>query len=254
MAETNILKKDQSKCVFAIGLIMACYAGVRLVEIFAQSTKSSSLVLAMICTLALAVVYFIISKTSNAFYGLLAGIIGYKMMPPVITTLINHTTDGAVLYYLVRKAAVVLFVLLIIKLYRMQKDDDKIKLIPILAIMVVVPFCSEVGRVIGTYLTNQLGGSMIPYYFTCYAFYIIAAMVILYSALKSNYATLRFTCYFEFIALAINTLKKIAVIVAFAIKGNHISKDYFVWIVVFVALMAVFALIKNNRKKAELNK
>lgn len=254
MSDTKTLKNDQTKCVFAIGLIMACFAGVRFVEIFAQPDKTLSLILAMVCTLALAVVYFIISKTSNAFYGLLASIIGYKMMPPAITTLINHTTDGAVLYYLVRKAAVVLFVLLIIKMYKMQKDEDKIKLIPIAAIMVVVPFCSEVGRVLGTHLTNQLGGSMVYYYFSCYAFYIIAVMVVLMTAYRSNYATLRFTCYFEFVALAINMLKKIALVVALAVKGQHISKNYFAWIIIFTALIAVFAIVKENRKKAEITK
>lgn len=254
MSDTKSLKKDQSLCIVAIGLILGCFGGLRLIESFVEMNRNLSLVCAMVCTLALAVVYFIVSKTSNAFYGLLASLIGYKMMPPIIPDLINYSADGAVLYYVVRKIAVVLFVVLAIKFYRMQEGDDKIRLIPILAIMAVVPFVSEIATVVGNYLSAQLGGSLIYLYATQFSLYIVATMVVLGVAMKSNYSTLRFTAYYEFVALSINILKRAGLAVAWTIKGIHVSKSYFVWIAIFAVLIAVFAVVKDKRKKEELAK
>lgn len=254
MSNTTLEKKNRNLCILSIALCVGCYALERVLEIFTTMDKNTSLIMAMIGTVALACVYFLVSKTKDTFYGLLAALIGYKMMPPSISTLMKHTTDGAVLYYLVGKVAVVLFVLLIIKHYKTQTEERNIKLIPLVALMVVVPFCSEVSSVIGGYLTHLLGGSMVYTYFTQYIFYIIALVVVLGVALRSNYDTLRFVCYYEFVALSINFLKRLALIVAVAIKGNHISKSYFIWLAIFAAGIALFAVVKENRKKAELSK
>lgn len=252
MAIKTAEKKDQIMCCMSIGIMVVCYAVERLLEIATKLDRTTSIILAMIFTVALAAIYFVLSKTTNSFFGLLAGLIGYKLMPPSINALSAFSVDASMLYYIIQKAGIVIFVLLIIKMYKMQQDADKIRLIPILAAMVIIPFCGGIGNSIGTYLTYQFG-NMLYLYFSQFAAYIIGSLVILAAACKSNYTTLRFISYFEFVALGINILRKLAVAVVLLAQGEHVSKSVYVWIVIFVAVIAMFVIAKNKRKKIELN-
>lgn len=252
MAGLKGLKKDQLMCSLSIVVMLVCFAAERILEIFVNLDRTTSIILAMIFTVALACIYFVLSKTKDAFFGLLACLIGYKMMPPSIGALANHSLDATMLYYIIQKAGIVIFVLLTIKMYKLQKDDDKIRLIPIMAAMVIIPFSMEIGQTVGNYLMYQFGGNMYYYYFTQFAAYTIGMLVLLTASYGSNYTTLRFVCYYEFVALGINILRKSALVVALLIKGQHVSLSIYSWIAIFVVGIGLFAFAKSKRKKAEL--
>lgn len=250
--EINELNKNRGLCLFSIALIMACYASERIIEVAFSITNTMAITMAIVYTIALAAVYFIVSKTSNAFYGLLAALVGYKMMPPSIPSLAQLSSDGTMLYYIVQKCGIVIFVLLIVKMFKAQKEKNKIALIPILAVLVVVPFFNEIGNVLGRYLMYTFGGSMLYAYFTSFALYALATLVIMMVIVRYDYNTVKFIVSYEFIALIINILRRIGIIAVNLINGQHVSGSHYSWIAIFAIAMIGFGIILKTEKKKQI--
>ncbi|MFR5875736.1 MAG: hypothetical protein ACLUFN_04530 [Eubacterium sp.] len=242
------LDKDNRLCLLSIIIIIASYAAERLIEMFSTPTKSFALILSAVFSALAVVVFIILLKSKNPFFGLLTSLIGYKMMPPSINMLTQESLYGEAAYYLACKASVILFVVLIIKFYFMQSEPRKIKILPILAIMLVVPFFSEIGAdSLDFFLTKT--GSMLGYYIANFICYIAASLIILGIAYKSNYESMQFTAYFESTALGVNALKRLGAITANVSQGNHISRSYYVWLVIYALLIACFWIAKQKKKK-----
>ncbi len=249
MPDRNRIKRDQTLCVASIAIMVFCYSAERLLELFTSLSYRGTLIITLLFTVALVIVCCLISKSENTFYGLLAALIGYKMMPPAIPALANASVDGNMLYYIIQKISIVVFVFLAVKIYKAQKQPASIKALPVLACMFVVPFFWEIAENCGSYLMYQLGQSMLYMYFSQFAFYILASFVILFIAYQSNYASMRFVAYFEFVALGINILRKLGLIFALLIRQEHISKSNYVWIFVFLICIAAFVIAKNIKKR-----
>jgi FtsH-binding integral membrane protein len=61
---------------------------------------------------------------------------------------------------------------------------------------------------------------------------------------------MHFVACYEYLALAINIFRKLAVIVIYAINGEHISKSYYVWIVIYLAFAGIFALANKHKQES----
>lgn len=248
------LTKDKSTSFISIFIIVAAYAVERLAEIFFEPSRLMALILIIAMSACLAVVAVLMAKNESPFFGLLASLIGYKMLPPTIKMVGEVSLYGQEAYYLLRCGASLLFMYLIVKAYRLQKGDkdEIIRTVPILALMLAIPFFTGIAQN-SYYFVMTKTGNMLYFYFLQFACYIIGSLVILVLACKANYNSLRFASYFEWTALGINAIKKIGAIVAMAVVGDHISKSYYVWIVVY-AFVAVCFLVVKNKKKKELAK
>lgn len=244
----KLFTKENMMCALATAIIVATYAAQRILEVSVKADKSLALILAIVYTLLLAVVLLLISRSNNSYFGILAALIGYKMMPPPLNFLSQTTVDGATLYYLVGRGAAVIFILVVYKLYKMQEEPHEIRSLPILTILLSVPFFMEISTVVSRYLMYKTG-NMLYCYFAQFALYAAAVLVILGVAYISGYTSLRFTAYFEFTALGINILRQVGKIGYFAIAGEHISKSYYVWIALFAALIICFIIATKVKEK-----
>ena len=246
--EKKFFKKENIMCILAVMIVVASYGAQRIIEVTLSPDKSLALILAIIYTLLLAVVLLLISKSNNSYFGILAALIGYKMMPPPVAYLSQTTVDGETLYFLVGKAAAVIFVLVVYKLYKMQEDPHEIRSMPLLAILLSVPFFGEISQSLCKYFMVKTG-NMLYVYFTQFACYTAAILVVLAIAYKSGFTSLKFTAYFEYTALSINILRKIGLIGYYAANKVHISKSLYAWIAIYVVLMISFAVAVNIKKK-----
>lgn len=242
------INKSQMNSVLAIIIIIAGYAIERVISIFFEPNKNLAIIMAMAYTALVAVVYFLVSKTDDPFFGLLAAVLGYKMMPPNVSMLNETTVDGTMLFFIVKKVAVVIFVLLILKLYEAQPKPRAIKPLALLSLMVMIPFFTAIGEKFDTYFMYQTG-SMLYVYFTDFACYAMATMVIIGFAYQSGYESMVFTAYFEYMALAINILRRAVVVIAKLAANEHVSKSYYVWIALYAILICVTAIAKKMKTK-----
>ncbi|MBR4241408.1 MAG: hypothetical protein IKR97_04220 [Eubacterium sp.] len=246
--KNKFFTKENIMCVAATIIIVLSYGAQRIIEAVLSPDKKLALILAIIYTLLLAVVLWLISKSNNSYFGILAALIGYKMMPPPNNFLAQTTVDGSTLYYLVGRAAVVLFIVIIYKLYKMQEEPHEIRSLPLLTIMLSVPFFNGISQVITNYLLYKTG-NMLYCYFAQFALYTAAVLLILAIAYISGCSSLKFTAYFEYTALSINILRQLGKIGYFALNHEHISKSYFVWIGIYAALMICFAVARKKKEK-----
>ena len=95
-------------------------------------------------------------------------------------------------------------------------------------------------------------GNMLYLYFTQFAFYALAMLVIILVCVRTNYTTSRFVAYYEFFALGVNILRKSCAIAVLSIQGEHVSASLYCWIAIFAIFIVVFAVFKNIEKKKYL--
>ncbi|MBQ9531887.1 MAG: hypothetical protein IJR70_07420 [Eubacterium sp.] len=246
--DKKFFTKENIMCVLATMIIVLSYGAQRIIEVALSPDKSLALILAIVYTLLLAVVLFLISKSNNSYFGILAALIGYKMMPPPVNFLSQTTVDGSTLYFLVGKAAALLFVIVIYKLYKSQEEPHEIRSLPLLVILLSIPFFSEIAQVISNYFMFKTG-DMLYCYFVQFALYAAAVLVVLGVAYVSGYSSLKFTKYFECVALSINILRRLGKIGYLAISHQHISKSNYVWIALYIVLIICFFVAEKKKKK-----
>lgn len=179
----------------------------------------------------------------------MTSLLGLKMMPPGVAMLTQESLWGSAAYFVVCKVAVVVYVLLAIRFYYLQKKPREVKSLPILSLILVVPFFNEIASASYDFFLAKTG-SMLGGYLTDLACYAVASVVILLVAYKTNYASMHFVAAFEFIALAINILKRFGAVLANVPFGRHISRVYYLWIILYAALILIFALA-DRKKRSE---
>lgn len=247
MAKTKVLDNRVS-AVLSIVVILAAYAGERLVEIFVAPSRSYAFSLIIGMILAVAATLLLLSKNTNAFFGLLASILGFKMLPPSINMISEVSITGEFAYFIFKKLVTLAFIYLIVRFYRLQKEEEKIRAVPIVAIMISVQFFMEISTYSYRFFVIRTG-SMLGYFFASFACYALAHLTVLVLSYKANYTSLRFATYYAYMALAINALKKICAIIAMSSAGDHISRSHYVWIAVYAGIAVVYAIVKNIAKK-----
>ena len=241
--------KSQTMCVFAIALVVFAQALEKILEVAITPSKDLGIIFAMLYTVITAVVFVIVSRSQSSFTGMLAAIFALKMLPPKITYLAAVDVDATMLYYIVQKMSVVLFAVLIYKMYKMQEEPRQIKPLPVLVLILSVPFFNEISVFFQKYLLFK-SGTMLYSFFAEYICYAVAVMLILAVAYGTGGKTLKFVTYFQVTALCINILRTLGKVGYFAVSHQHISKSLYGWIIVYAALIVVF-LVSNKMLKSK---
>ena len=242
------ITKDRLLCLLSLAVIIASYGAEKIIELFVVPAQHTGLLLAMIMTALLGVITLLLAKTNDSFMGLLAALIGYKMMPVNISFLSAESLDGSMLYYLVRQAARLIFIVLVFRLYNMQERPRKITALPLCAMLFAVPFFNGISTEMTDYFLQKTG-SMLGGFLSQYACYAAASLIILALAFVSTYDSMRFATYFELAALGINILRQAAKIGYRLYNGYHISRSLYGWIILYVLIIAVFFIAKAVKKK-----
>lgn len=250
MKSKKAFDKDILLCILAMIITSGAYGFQKVFELNFSLTRVTGLVLAMVYTALLGIVVLILSRCRNPFYGMLTSLIAYKMMPVGISMLSTVSYDGSILYYLVRKAAVIIFVVLLYKFYNMQGEPREIKALPVLAMILAVPFFQETGVFLTQYFEVKTGSMMLGF-LSQYAMYAVASVVILGLAFASSYESMRFAKYFEYAALGINIVRRAGKIAAYKYLGYHVSRSLYVWIAVYVILGILFVLATEYKKRTQ---
>lgn len=248
----SLLKSDKLNCLISVLIIIGCIAAQRFIAILASPGKTVLLIEAMVFSLAIAVVYFLVISSKNTFYAILTAVFGFRMMPPSINGIGDYSISAEILYYIVSKAALVFFAFAILSLYRRQKDDkNKIKTLSILCLLVVVPFCTEIGNTLASYADSIFPDNKLYNYFIKFAMYSLACLFTLIFASKSNNINSKFICDYTLVALCVNIARRMSVIAIYTVNDYHISKSYFCWVAIYIFFfIAFFALKKSREKKA----
>ena len=243
------MNKDNKLNLAAVFIIVFSYAAERLIELFVPHSKPLGIILAMVYTVLLALVVYILSRTKEYAVGLLAAMLGYKMMPVSISFLHEYSVDALFLYNVVKYAAMIMFLVIIYRLYVRQPEPKDIKVPVILAILYCVPFFSEIARFLSSYFYMKTGSMLMPY-FAGYACYAAATVIILIIAYYSGKTSFTYAAYFEFAALGINAVKYATKIGYRLINDWHISKSFYLWIVLYAVLaIATAVALKYNEKR-----
>lgn len=243
------LSKGKIYCLISTVLIFSAYIVQRIVVIVSDPTKTSLLVQAFIFTAFTAVVYFLVSKSNEPFYGILTALFGIRMLPPQISQLAQFSVEAEMFYYLVSRVALVIFAIAIIKLYSQQDKDNRITIIPIVCAIAIVPFFNDISSTLSDYALQAFGGSMIYSYFIGFAAYSFAMICMLLVAMRSNTQGRKLICDFQIVALAMNAGRRICAVVITLASANHISKSYYCYIAIYVVFLAAFYMLRRKSKK-----
>lgn len=243
------MKRDKNIAVFDIALIVVAYVVEKLICIFCADSRALGFALAIGMVAVYAIVCSTLINNKNTRYALMAALLGYKMALPSISMLEQHSVSGAAVYFMIAKLALAAFAILVLKLYFHQNEDEKVNAVVLLSLMVVVPFSSQISQYSYSFFMVQTG-SMLGYYLTQLACYGLASMVILFVAYKSNLNSFRFATCFEYLALSVNASRRIGAIAANAINGTHISRSYYLWLVLYAVIAVMFFVAARMKNKS----
>ena len=240
------ISSGRINCILSAIIVFGSYIVERVLSMGTEVSKTSLLVQAFCFTLATGVVFLLISKSEEPYYGIIMALFGIRMMPPEITAFDDITVSAGFIYFIVQKFALILFIITIIYLYRKQKGESKIPVIPILATACVVPFFNEIMDAMSNYLI-EITGNMLYVYFSQFAIYSGALLVLLFIALRSNNLGARLICDFQLVALALNIGRRAcAVVITTLVNSAHISRSYYCWIAIYVVFFIAFYIVRKK--------
>ncbi len=238
--------KDQLMSLLALGVILVCYAGEKALKRLTVWGETSALIQAFVFTLAVAAVFLILLKAKDAYFGLIAGIFAFKILPPNIDMLRATNLDAACVYFIVRKMALVLFLYVIYKLYVSQnKQEDHIRAMPIAALLLVIPFVSGVSNELEQYALLKTGSMMLPYALDAGS-YIAACAVLALVCLVFKGKNAALICDFSIIGFVIGGARKLCSLIIISSSGQHLSKSYICWVAIYLVLIVAFAVVRKK--------
>lgn len=240
------MSKGKIYCLISAVLIFGIYILQKVLNIAVEPTRSIVILQAFAFSLVTAAVYFLISKSGEPFYGILMAIFGIRMLPPNISALSDFSQGADLVYYFVQKFAFVIFAAAIVKLYEQQEKPRLIKPIPIICTIIVVPFFNEISGTLHSFLLKQTG-SMLYAYFTDFAVYTAAMLALLWVAVRCSRVSARLVCDFQIVALLLNLGRRLCTISYFLIIGEHISKSYYCWILIYCFFIGAFFFLRKRR-------
>lgn len=243
------MTKGKLYCIISAVLIFGAYILQRILNMTLQQTKTIAIAEALAFSILTAVLYFLLSRSDEPFYGILMAIFGIRMLPPDIMSLADLSSGADVLYFIVDRFSFVIFALSIIKLYREQKTDRFISPIPIISTIVVVPLFYEVGSALSNYFADISRGNMIYSYLTMFAVYSAAMISLLFIATRCSKMGARLICDFQLAALLLNAVRRVCAVIINLAQGNHISRSYYCWILIYVFFFIAFYIIRNRTKE-----
>lgn len=240
-------------CLVSAVIVFGAYVVQRALNIAVEPSRTSVLIQAMVFSLLTAVVYFLLVKSNEPFYGILTALFGIRMLPPEIPQLEQLSAGAGVVYFLVEKVSLIIFAIAIIRLYRLQKNGNSITSLPIICAIVIVPFFNEINTVVSSYTASISDGNMLYSYFIGFAVYTASLLCLLFVALRSNNMGARLICDFQLVALMMNAGRRACAIIINIAQGNHISASYYCYIAIYVVFFAVFYIIRKKRCSEQLS-
>lgn len=243
------ITKGKLYCLISAGIIFGAYIAQRILNMTLEPTKTGVLVQAIVFSTLTAVVYFLVAKSDEPFYGILAAIFGIRMLPPNITGLGEFSPQAELLYYFVQKASFVIFAFAIVKLYELQKRPRMIKPIPILCTILIVPFFNEISVTVNNFIMEQ-SGNMLYSYFASFAIYSAAMICLLFVGTRCSKVSAALICDFQLVALLLNAGRKICAIIIHLANSAHISRSYYCWVVIYGFFFIAFYVLRKHRKTA----
>ncbi|MGN0521642.1 MAG: hypothetical protein ACI4IQ_03280 [Eubacterium sp.] len=248
----NNFSKGKIYCLISAAVIFGCYIAERIITITATPSRTLAIGMAFAFSLAVAVVYFLVVKSNEIFYGILTAVFGFRMLPPALPMLEKFSPAANIVYFVVEKAALVIFALAIINLYQRQKKPRLIKPIPILCLLITVPYLMEIAGVIGAFFTSRFNGNKLYEYFTAFLFYAIAMIITLYIASRSNKVSACLMLDYQLVALIINAGRRICAIIITTLNGNHISRSYYCWLLIYAFFFIAFLALRKKKKSSTI--
>lgn len=206
---------------------------------------------ALVFTALTFVVYLLIAKSKEAYYGILMAMFGIRMLPIDIFNLGDFSKITNLAYFLVDRVSVIVFLLIIIMLYRSQKKPAEIKAIPIIAIITIVPFFNEIQSTVFEYLVSISNGNLMMAFMSEYIVYSVAMIALLFVATRSNKTGIRMICDFQLLALTLNIGKRTVAVAINLFKNQHISGSYYGWILVYIVFFLMFYFFRKTALKQE---
>ncbi len=240
------ISKGKIYCLVSAVLIFGIYILQKVINIAVEPTRSIVLLQAFVFSLVTAIVYYLLSKSGEIFYGILMAMFGIRMLPPDIQALADFSQGANLLYYFVQKFAFVIFVAVIVKLYEQQEKPRMIKPLPIICAIIVVPFVDEISNTLRSFLLSQTG-NMLYAYLSDFAVYAIAMIFLLYVAVRCGDVSSRLVCNFQIVALLLNLGRRACAVIYFLINGAHISKSYYCWILIYCFFIGAFYILRKRR-------
>lgn len=238
--------KNQILSLLSLAIVIICYAGEKALKRLTPWSSTSALIQAFVFTLAVAAVYLILTKAKDPYFGLISGLFAFKIMPPNIEMLETFNLDAACVYFIVRKMALVLFLYVIYRLYVSQKgEENHIKAVPVVALLIVVPFLTGVSNNLEHYALIKTGSMMLPYALDA-GFYIAAMCVLGIACFVFKGKNAALICDFSIIGFVISGARKLCSTIIISNAGMHLSKSYICWIVIFAVLIAAFAILRKK--------
>ncbi len=234
-------------CIISVAIIFGSYIIQKILNICLNITREFAIVEAVVFSLATLIVFFLVTKSKETFYGILTAIFGLRMMPPVINMLEYLSPEAHIVYFLVQKFSIIIFALTVLWLYEQQEKPRKITAFPILCTICVVPFFTDIQGEISVYINSIANGNMIYSYFSAFIFYSLSMIILLFVAANSNYASAKLVIDFQLTALLLNFGRRICAIIINLAQGNHISRSYYCWVAIYVFFFTAFFILKNKK-------
>lgn len=235
-------------CLISILIIFVTYIVQKVLNIYLEHTNSVVITEAILFSLLTLFVYLLLLKSKEPFYGILTAIFGIRMMPPDIPYLNMLSPEAGIVYYLVQKFAFVIFAFAIVRLYEEQKKPRMIKPIPILCTILIVPFFNEISERIVSFIVPLSNGNMLYSYFAQFAIYTIAMIALLFVATRCSKLSSKLIADFEIIALLLNAGRKLCAVMIMLSNGDHVSRSYYCWILIYLFFGAAFYALRKRRK------
>ena len=239
--------KGQMTALAALFIVFACYAAEKAFKRLTEWNSVSALLQACVYVVCVVVVYFLIVKSKETYFGMISALFAFKIMPPQLIMLQYANADAYMIYYIAGKAAIVLYILAIYKLYKSQPSPKEIKAEPVLAVILVANFISPISEKLSAYVFGKTGTMMLPYAVQALCYILIMAVLIIVACMNSGKSATLVTD-FSIIGLVINILRKTASLLILASAGMHISKSYFCWIAIYAVLIVCFVIVRKKRE------
>lgn len=243
MSKTKF-SENQLTALVSLFLITAVYVIERAFKRFSPWNETSALVQAIIYVALCLVVYLLIVKSKDVYFGTISALLAVKLIPPDLIMLERLNVDAYFVYYVFSKFAVILFIYAIYQLYKSQEKKE-IRPIPVFALLVAVPFSAEIAKVFSKYTLYKTGSMMLPYASQA-GCYILAMVFLGVLALVIGGKNGTLIADFNIICFVISMARKAFSALVLTYAGMHVSKSYICWVIIYAALIVSFVLIRKR--------
>lgn len=236
--------KNQIMALASLFISVAVYVIERAFKRFSPWSETAALVQAIIYVALCLAVYLLIVKSKEVYFGIISAILAVKLIPPDLVMLKRLNLDAYFVYYVFSKFAVILFIYAIYQLYKGQTKKE-IRPVPVFALLVTVPFISEIATVFSKYTFYKTGSMMLPYASQA-GCYILAMVFLGVLALVIGGKNGTLIADFNIICFVINMARKTFSALVLTYGEMHVSKSYICWIIIYAALIVAFVLIRKR--------